>query len=148
MQRLLECGFLKKSFIINDFMGNPNCSGLKTWKLLVKRLINHTGRFMSEAPFFASTDPQYDNRFFIELPVQYNIFFLTFRTIYLHNMFWECSELAIFMYWTSMNNLLPYFGLINSWIRASEKDLSVHIADIYKKCKRLWSSQNIYEWNS
>ena len=87
---------------------------------------------MSEALILASTNPQYDNRLFIELPVQYmkipssehgeNIG----RTwvehvaqincsecqnknqfVYLHNMFWACSELAIFMYWTanSMNNL-------------------------------------------
>ena len=30
-----------------------------------------TGKSMSEALIFASTNPQYDNRLFIELPVQY-----------------------------------------------------------------------------
>ena len=42
-------------------------------------------------------------------------------------MFWESSELAIFMYWTgnSMNNLLSYCGLVDAKISASEKDLSV-----------------------
>ena len=30
-----------------------------------------TGKSMSEAIIFASTNPQYDNRLFIELPVRY-----------------------------------------------------------------------------
>ena len=30
-----------------------------------------TGKSISEALIFASTNPQYDNRFFIELPLQY-----------------------------------------------------------------------------
>ena len=60
---------------------------------------------MSEALIFASTNPQYDNRLFIELQVQYmkipssNLgrtccvqkLFLTFRTIFVHNMFSPCS---------------------------------------------------------
>ena len=65
--------------------------------------------------YFASNNPQCDDRLFIELQVQYmkisssNLgrtccvqkFYLTFRTIFVHNMFSTCSELAIFMYWTS-----------------------------------------------
>ena len=60
---------------------------------------------MPEALFFASTNPQYDDRLFIELHVQYmkipssNLgrtcyvqkLFLTFRTIFVHNMFSPCS---------------------------------------------------------
>ena len=60
---------------------------------------------MSEALIFASTKPQYDDRLFIELQVQYmkipssNLgrtccvlkLFLTFRTIFVHNMFSPCS---------------------------------------------------------
>ena len=73
-----------------------------------------TGKSMSEALIFGSTNPRYDNRMFIELPVQYMkitssehsqnpfrmlsehvlytnwfffVFVLTFRTIYVHNMF-------------------------------------------------------------
>ena len=61
-----------------------------------------TGKSMSEPLIFASTNPQYDNRLFIELRVQYMkiassehvvytncfvVFVLTFRTIYVHNMF-------------------------------------------------------------
>ena len=60
---------------------------------------------MSEALILASTDPQYENRLCIELQVQYmkipssNLgrtccvqkFFLTFRTIFVHNVFSPCS---------------------------------------------------------
>ena len=59
-----------------------------------------TGKFLSKALILASTYTQYDDRFFIELPVQYMkipssehvvytncfVFVLTFRTIYVHNM--------------------------------------------------------------
>ena len=50
---------------------------------------------------------------------------LTFRTIYVHNMFSPCSELGIFSYWTcnSMNNMSSYCGLVDAKIRASDKDL-------------------------
>ena len=34
-------------------------------------LLFSTGKSLSEALIFASTNPQYDNRLFIELPVQY-----------------------------------------------------------------------------
>ena len=64
-----------------------------------------TGKSLSEALIFASTNPQYDNSLFIELQVQYmkipssNLgrtccvqkLFLTFRTIFVHNMFSPCS---------------------------------------------------------
>jgi hypothetical protein len=64
-----------------------------------------TGKSLSEALIFASTNQQYDNGFFIELQVQYmkipssNLgrtccvqkLFLTFRTIFVRNMFVLCS---------------------------------------------------------
>ena len=63
------------------------------------------GKSISGALIYASTNPQYDNRLFIESPVQYmkiatnvvykNCFFvlvLTFRTIYVSNMFSTCSH--------------------------------------------------------
>ena len=64
-----------------------------------------TGKSLSEALIFASTNPQYDDRLFTELQVQYmkipssNLgrtccvqkLFLTFRTIFVHNMFSPCS---------------------------------------------------------
>ena len=51
------------------------------------------------------------------------VFVLTFKTIYVHNMFWGCS-----LYWTgnSMNNLLSYFGLIDARISASDNDFPVN----------------------
>ena len=45
------------------------------------------------------------------------------ETISVHNMFSPCSELGIFMY--SMNNLSSYCGLVDTKIRASDKDLPV-----------------------
>ena len=64
----------------------------------------NTGKSLSEALIFASTSPQYDDRLFIELQVQYmkipssNLgrtccvqkLFLTFITIFVHNMFSPC----------------------------------------------------------
>ena len=51
------------------------------------------------------------------------VFVLTFKTIYVHNMFWACS----FHVRTgkSMNNILSYCGLVVARISASEKDLPV-----------------------
>ena len=65
-----------------------------------------TGKSLSEALIFASSNPQYNHRLFIELQVQYmkipssehgenmmctEIVFLTFRAISVHNMFYSCS---------------------------------------------------------
>ena len=52
------------------------------------------------------------------------VFVFTFKTIFVHNMFWACC----FHYRTgkSMNNLLSYCGLlVDARIRASNKDLPV-----------------------
>ena len=78
---------------------------------------NDKGKSLSEALIFALTNPQYDNRLFIELQVQYmkitssNLgrwrtcciqkLFLTFRTIFVHNMFSTCSAKRV----ASDNNL-------------------------------------------
>ena len=47
-------------------------------------------------------------------------------------MYTACSELGIFMYWTgdSMSNLLPYCGLVDVRISASEKDLPVPVVEV------------------
>ena len=64
-----------------------------------------TGESLSETLIFASTNPQYDDRLFIELQVQYmkiprsNLgrtccvqkLFLTFRIIFVHNTFSQSS---------------------------------------------------------
>ena len=52
-----------------------------------------TGKSLSEALIFASTNPQYDDRLFIELRVQYMKIASS-----QHVMYTICSELAIFMY--------------------------------------------------
>ena len=66
---------------------------------------------MSEALILASTNPQYDDRLWHSEPFMYT----------------TCSELGIFMYWSynSINNLLSYWGLVDTGISASDKDLSV-----------------------
>ena len=71
--------------------------------------LTSTGKSLSEALIFALNNPQYDDRVFIELQVQYvdnawkfqaqnmgrtccvQKLFLTFRTIYVQNMFSPCS---------------------------------------------------------
>ena len=57
-----------------------------------------TGKSLSEAPIFVSTNPHYDNRLFIELQLQYMkilssvfVIVLTFRTIYVHNVCFACN---------------------------------------------------------
>ena len=79
-----------------------------------------TGKSMSEALIFASTNPQYDDRLFIDLQVQY---MKTTSSELGENMFYHVLP----MYWTgkSMNNLLSYRGLVDVRISASEIDLPV-----------------------
>ena len=74
-------------------------------KKIVLEPLRDTGKSLSEALIFASTNPQYDDRLFIELQVQYmkipssNLgktcsiqkLFLTFRIFFVHNMFSPCS---------------------------------------------------------
>ena len=81
---------------------------------------------MSEALIFAATNPKYDDRLFIELQVQYvkipssNLgrtcwvqkLFLTFRTIFVHNMLSPCSAER----------------------RASDKDLPVLPISVHEGC--------------
>ena len=87
----------------------------------------HTGKPLSEALILASTNPQYDDRLFIELQAQYmkipnsedvvytNWFFvLTFRTIYVHNMFSWRSELVVFMYSSQARLWLSKLGVDTS----------------------------------
>ena len=83
---------------------------------------------MSEALILAATNPQYDKRLFIDLPVQYmkttslehvvyaNCFFFFLNLHSEQFMYTTCSELVIFMYWTcnSINNPLSYCGLVDA----------------------------------
>ena len=60
-----------------------------------------TGKSLLEGLILASTNPQYDRRFFIDLPVQY--------------MKTTSSEHIVYI------NLLSYCELVNARISASEK---------------------------
>ena len=93
------------------------------WPLLKISSSWVTGKSLSEALIFALTNPQYDDRLFIELQVQYmkipssNLgtsccvqkLFPAFRTIFVCNMFSPCSAKR----------------------RASDKDLPVLIVQFY-----------------
>ena len=80
------------------------------------------GKYLSEALILASTNPQYDDRLFIELRVHYmkiassehaqNMLFWMSKTISEHYTFSSCTELGLFIYWScnSMNNLSSYCG--------------------------------------
>ena len=43
----------------------------KKWENIFKKSVYDTGRSLSEALIFASTNPQYDNRLFMELKFIY-----------------------------------------------------------------------------
>ena len=100
----------------------------------------YTGKYLSEALILASTNPQYDDRLFTELPVQYmkttssedqeNMLCTKIVFCFWHLeqfMYTTWSELVVFMYWSgkSMNNFLSYCGLVDVRISASDKDLPV-----------------------
>jgi hypothetical protein len=96
-------------------------------------IVISTGKSLSEALIFGSTNRQYDKRLFIDLPVQYmkttslehkenmlcSKIVLNVKTKTKNNLCAQhvlpCSELVVFMYWTgkSMNNL--FFILWVSW---------------------------------
>ena len=99
-----------------------------------------TGKSVSEALILESVNPQYDNRLFIDYWIQYKKNTSSEHVLYINCflfLFWysklflytTCSELLFFLYWSweSMNNLSSYFGLTDSRMRASEKDLPVII---------------------
>ena len=89
---------------------------------------------MSEALILGSTNPKYDKRLFIDLPVQYmkttnsehvlytNCFCFDIQnnlcTQHVLSLQFSCTEFV-----NKMNNLLSYFGLVDARISASEKDL-------------------------
>jgi len=115
-------------------------------RIIKWQTVKNTSKPFSEALILASTNPQYDKRLSIESPVQYMkttsseheenmlclqlfffVFVLTFRTIYVHNVFSWSSENVVFMNWTgnSMNSLSSYCGLVDARIKPSDKDLPV-----------------------
>ena len=79
---------------------------------------NHqcTGKSFSEALILASTNPQYDMRLFIEFPPKYKFTTCCVQELFCFFLFWHSN---------SMNNLLSYYGITDSRMRAFEKDLPV-----------------------
>ena len=73
---------------------------------------SRTGKFLSEALIFASTNPQYDNRLFIELQVQY-------MKIPSSNLGRTCCVQKLFLTFRKM------FSPCSAKRRASDKDLPV-----------------------
>ena len=71
-----------------------------------------------------SVNPQYDERLFIELQEKYK-----FRTFCVQKLFCcFCSHVFnLYFSWNSMNNLPSYFGITDARMRASKKDLPVHL---------------------
>ena len=111
-----------------------------------KKGIKCTGKSMSEALIFASTNPHYDKSLSSELPVQCmeipssehgeNMR----RTYCAQKLFWMskqnknnnlCTQHVLQVFILSlqfswkMNNLPSYCGLVDAKIRASDKDLTV-----------------------
>ena len=133
-----------------------------------------TDKSLSEALIFASTNPQYDNRLFIELQVQWmkipssehgENMLCTKIVLNVRNDFYTQHvlprfELGIFMYWicNSINNLLSYCGLVDAKIRASDKNLPVYCISKYfliffsellktqgKECLITWLQQTLLD---
>ena len=114
-----------------------------------------TGKSFSEALILASVNPQYDNRLFIELQVQYKKNTSSEHVGYKNcfecqnknkkqYLYATCSELGIFLYWTrdSMNNLSSYYGLIDVRMSASEIDLPVLVSKFRKRLNLLFKKPN------
>ena len=78
-----------------------------------------TGKFLSEALILGSTNPQYDKRLFIDLPVQYMKI-----TSSEHGENMLCAKIVLNVK-TKTKNLSSYCGLVDARISASDKDLPV-----------------------
>ena len=114
---------------------------------------------MSEALIFASTNPQYDDRLFIELQVQYmkipssslgrtccvQKLFPTFRTIFVHNMFSPCSakrrasekDLPVTTFNTDQKRKLSLFHIFYQVIK-----------ETIKNCRFIFQSQSKISWST
>ena len=98
----------------------------------------NTGKSFSDPLILVSTNLKYDKRLFCELPVQYMETTSSEHVAYINcsecqnknkKQFLNttCTELIVLLYWTrnSMHNLSSYYGLVDSRISASDKDLPV-----------------------
>ena len=96
-----------------------------------------TGKSVPEALILESVNPQYDDRLFIDLQLQYEKNKSSKHDVYKNRfLFWSSKQFLYTtwqccnMIWTrnSVNNLLSYCGLTDSRLSASEKDLVVSTA--------------------
>ena len=81
-----------------------------------------TGKSFSEALILASTNPQYDKRLVIDLPVQYMKTSSSEHVVYMNCFECQNKKTPICVH----NMLLACSELVDARIRASEKDLPVH----------------------
>ena len=93
-----------------------------------------TGKSLSEEFILTLTNPQYEKRLFIDLPVQYMKTTSLEHVVYINCsecqskkqfVYTTCSELVVLKTGKSMNNLLSYFGLVDPRKSATDKDLPV-----------------------
>ena len=126
VQKIQYVLFSYALFLFNSnrlsFFDPENSLELEAW------LLSSTGKSMSEALIFASTNPQYDNRLFIvhencklRIPAEHVVytnccfcFVLTFRTILVHNMFCRCCELLKNIYLYLCKHFLLF--LARNWV--------------------------------
>ena len=80
------------------------------------------GRDTGKAFIFASTNPHYDDRLFIELRVQYMKIPISEHVVYMNCFECQNKKKPICVH----NMLLACSELVDARIRASEKDLPVH----------------------
>ena len=64
---IAKCEFSHSSFSLETEQKNISTQGFSN----VNKCSLYTGKYLSEALILASTNPQYDDRLFTELPVQY-----------------------------------------------------------------------------
>ena len=91
-----------------DIFNNFNVLTSKYIKNL--KNLNHTGKSLSEALIFASTNPQYDDRLFIELNYKFNTWKFQAQTwgenVVYRNCFWHTEQ---FLYTTCSPHVLQRF---------------------------------------
>ena len=87
----------------------------------------YIGKSLSEALIFASTNPQYDNRLFIELQVQY---MKILSSEHGENML--CIEIGFFILFRMSKPISVHrmFSPCSANIRASDKDLPIYILQL------------------
>ena len=90
-------------------------SGSMSWNNFWRSIPAFTGKSFSEALILATTNPQYDKRLLIDLPVQYMKTTSSEHVVYINCflfLFWHSKQ---FMYTTSSELVLFMQELVNQW---------------------------------